>query len=109
MRFFTFSYGEFASRGRIPIMIAPSSDSALLDRLLEPLAQSLSPEAARQLLSFRADEQTQSLIDSLARKANEGVLSEAEQNQYESLVRYGTLIATLQAKARKVVAQHTGD
>ncbi len=86
----------------------PSTDTAILDKLLEPLAQAFSPEAAQQVADFRADAQTQALIDSLAKKANEGTLSEDERKQYESFVRAGNLIAILQAKARRVLAQQAG-
>jgi len=86
----------------------PSTDTAVLDKLLEPLAQAFSPEAVKQVADFRADARTQALIDTLAEKANEGTLSEDERKQYESFVRAGNLIAVLQAKARRILAQQTG-
>ena len=75
-----------------------------LDRLLEPLAAGLTSEMARYIAEFRADPDVQARIEQLAEKANEGELSEAERSEYEAFVDGGTLIAILQAKARKRLA-----
>ena len=72
-----------------------------LDRLLEPLAAGFSSEMAKYISEFRADPEVQSRIQELADKANEGDLSDSERREYETYVDAGTLIAVLQAKARK--------
>ena len=74
--------------------------TAVLDRFLEPVRQCLTPELARQLADFRADAETQSRVDDLAAKCNEGVLSTAERAEYEAFVEEADLIALLKAKAR---------
>ncbi len=84
-----------------------SSASQLLDRLLEPIGQALTPEAARRLVDLRADDETQRLMDSLAEAANEGRLDESQREEYESLVAVSGLIAILQAKARRVLGGTT--
>src|SRR5687767_11888341 len=84
----------------IPCMDNPN---AVLDRFLEPVRQSLTPEQARKLVGFRPDEATQALIDKLASKSSEGTLTEAERLEYEAFIEAGDIIALLQAQAREVL------
>jgi hypothetical protein len=75
-----------------------------LDRLLEPVGRALNGRAAHELLSLRADAQTQARIDDLADRCREGQLSNTERGEYESLVAASGMIAILQAKARVALA-----
>ena len=75
-------------------------DASLLDRLLDPLARMLTPEVARKLAAYRLDAKTQAQIDKLARKCNEGELSDAERCEYETYVQAIDFVAILQTKAR---------
>ena len=70
------------------------STTALLDRLLDPVGNALTPEAARRL------------VDELAERANQGTLTQEERSEYEALIAAGTVIGVLQAKARAVLAAH---
>lgn len=83
------------------------SGSAVLERLLQPVSESLNVEAARKLVRLKADAKTQARIDELARKCNEGELSALERSEYERYVTAGTLIAILQAKARLLLAKNS--
>jgi ribosomal protein L13 len=78
--------------------------SAVLDRFLEPVRQSLTLEQAKQLADFRADDATQATLDDLADKCKEGTLSEKERREYEAYVDAGDMIAVLQAEAREILA-----
>ncbi|MBX9792352.1 MAG: hypothetical protein K2Y37_25915 [Pirellulales bacterium] len=78
---------------------------SVLDRLLEPLTECLTPEAAAQIVNFRADADVQQRLDELADGANEGTLSAAEQAEYESYVEAIDVVAVLQAKARAVLGK----
>jgi hypothetical protein len=80
--------------------------SAILERLLAPINESLNIEAARKLIRLKADTSTQARVDKLARKCNEGDLTPEERVEYERYVTVGTLIAILQAKARLLLAKH---
>lgn len=80
-------------------------DTAVLDRLLDPLTEALTPAAARALAGFRADAATQARVAELAEKCNEGQLSAAEREEYEAYVQAIDLIAVLQAKARRLLAR----
>lgn len=78
-------------------------EEPILDRIIDPLARILSPEAARKLVRLRFDAKTQSEIDKLARKCNEGELSDVERREYETYVHAIDFIAILQAKARALL------
>ena len=75
----------------------------LLDRVLNPFTTCLTPEVAKRLVEFRADEETQALVDELADKANEGSLSDQEKAEYRQLIEAFDLITVLQAKARTLL------
>ena len=77
----------------------------MLERLLEPVSRNLNVDAAKELISLKADSKTQARLDQLAQKCNEGALSPAEKIEYEQFVTAGNLVATLQAKARLLLSQ----
>ena len=84
-----------------------STDTTALDRMLEPVADILTPAVAQGIAEMRADPQLQARIDELASKANEGELTEAEQQEYHDYVEAIDFIGVLQAKARVVLARTT--
>jgi hypothetical protein len=71
-----------------------------LDRLLEPLAGCLSPDVAAKVADLRADEEMQTRIDYLADRANEGLLTDDEREEYAGYLHAIDVITVLQAKAR---------
>jgi hypothetical protein len=77
--------------------------NSVLESLLAPLSEAMSEESARRLIALRATPEIQSRVDELAIKAEAGTLSEEERDEYDELVRAGTLLATLQAKARQML------
>lgn len=79
--------------------------TAVLDRLLTPVSECLTPSVARKLVQLRADEQLQARVDELAEKCNAGTLTLAERQEYETYVNTSTIIAILQAKARTFLAR----
>ena len=83
--------------------MSPTLESPL-DRLLDPVAKCFTSDVARRLVSIRPDPGTQSRIDELAAKANEGTLTPAEQAEYQGYVEAIDIVAILQAKARKLLA-----
>jgi hypothetical protein len=84
--------------------MASDANISLLDRLLDPVTQALSPEAARRLVELRADEAAQQRIDELADKSTAGSLTPGERSEYESLIHAANVIAILQMKARAMLA-----
>jgi hypothetical protein len=77
--------------------------NTLLDRVVEPFAECLTADAARKIISLRADPATQARIDQLADKANEGLLTDAERAEYDRFLAAFHFITILQAKARKIL------
>jgi hypothetical protein len=85
------------------ISIMKTLDAPVLDRLLDSLGRILTPEVARDLVRLRFDTKAQTHIKKLARKCNEGRLTEVERREYETYVYAIDFIAILQAKARKLL------
>lgn len=75
----------------------------VLDRLLNPVRDVLTPEVAQAIADLRADATTQGRLDDLAERHHEGQLSPDELAEYQALVNGINLISVLQAKARSVL------
>lgn len=84
------------------------SNTTVLDRFLDPVASFLTPEVAQRLVEFRADAATQSRLDELAEKSNEGLLTPEERSEYESFVSAIDFVTILQAKARRALSRMQG-
>jgi hypothetical protein len=85
--------------------ITKPGEASVLERMLDPLRECLTPAMARRLANFRADSETQARIQELADKCTEGELTRAERREYEAYVRAINLISILQSKARMVLAK----
>jgi hypothetical protein len=88
-------------------MRSPKTDS-VLDRLVAPLGECLTPESARRLLALKADSTLQARVDYLADRHNQGALTADEQSEYGKVVSYGTFIGILKSKARQLLAASPG-
>jgi hypothetical protein len=82
--------------------------AATLDRLVEPIVRTLTPEVAKAIVALRADPELQERMDELAEKCNEGRLTADEREEYETNIRFGNFIAIIQAKARRMLKQNPG-
>jgi hypothetical protein len=58
---------------------------------------------AQIVADYRADEATQARVDELAERSSDGTLTDQEQREYAAIVEAATVIAILQAKARKAL------
>jgi hypothetical protein len=81
------------------------SIASVSQQMLQPLTDCLTPEVAERIVDARLDQETQSRIDALARKANRGILSDAERDEYSQYVEYIDLVAIVKAKARSLLRQ----
>ncbi len=77
----------------------------MLDRLVAPLGECLTPESARRLLALKADPAVQAHVDDLANRHNRGSLTPKEEAEYGTYVSYGTFVAILKSKARQLLVQ----
>lgn len=83
------------------------STTSYLDRFLDPVAEALTPEAARAIVDLRADAETLARIELLRSKANDGLLTDEEDAEYRDFVEAVDLVSILQSKARKFLARHS--
>jgi hypothetical protein len=77
----------------------------ILDRLVAPLVECLTPDSARRLLALKADATLQSRVDDLAERHAQGSLTPDEEGEYSNYVSYGTFIAILKSKARQLLVR----
>jgi hypothetical protein len=77
------------------------SATTALDGLLDPLGRCLDAESARRLVELRVSPPVQQRIDTLAERANEGLLTTDESVEYEALVNAADFISILKLKARQ--------
>lgn len=77
--------------------------TTIMQELLEPVGQCLTPEVARRIANLRASARLQSRVDELADKATADTLAQPERLEYEQYVRFAQFIALLQIQARKVL------
>ena len=78
----------------------------VLDALLDPIGDCLTPEVAERLARLRAPESAQTRIEELARKSEAGSLSDGDREEYSALASAGNFIAILQSKARRLLKDH---
>jgi hypothetical protein len=77
--------------------------ATLLDLVIEPFTDCLTPDAARKIVGVRADPELQARVDALADKANEGLLSTDERVEYDRYLAWFHVVTMLQARARTVL------
>ena len=82
-----------------------ATQEAIMDEMLAPLVEALTPETARALSQIRPKPAVQSRVDQLASKCNDGSLSDEERDEYEDYVRIGNLLSLIKAKAKRVLTE----
>jgi hypothetical protein len=82
---------------------------AVLDRLVSPLGDCLTPESARRVLALKADRRLQAHVEDLASRHSAGRLSAEEQAGYGTYVSFSTFVAVLKSKARQLLADTGGE
>lgn len=85
-----------------------TADTAL-DRLLEPLGDCLTPDVARRILGLKADQKLESRVHRLAERHRQGIITPAEYAEYTSYVKFGTFVAILKSKARRLLSSAQND
>ena len=77
-----------------------NTETAILERLIDPERSGLAPEAARYILSLEFQETDRRRMNELAERARAGVLSPAEEQELENYRHVGHLLTLLRSKAR---------
>lgn len=83
--------------------MATAFDRSAFDRATDPIFSLLTPEQARAIIEFRGDDRLANRAEDLARKCNEGELTDEERAEYEAYARANSFIAVMQAKARRLL------
>jgi hypothetical protein len=86
-----------------------AKSASVLDQLVAPLGDCLTPESARRLLALKPDSALQRRVDDMATRHTEGQLSAEEEAEYGRYVSYATFIAILKSKARQLLAASNGE
>lgn len=89
--------------------MATAEPNTIINELLEPVRECLTPEVARRIVELRASPRLQSRVDELADKSNAGTLNESERSDYEQYVKFSQFISLLQIKARNLLDESTGN
>jgi hypothetical protein len=89
--------------------VKTAKNTAVLDNLIEPLSECLTPESARRLLALKADPKLQARVDDLARRHSREELTPEEQAEYGGYVYFDTFVAILKSKARQLLAASSGE
>lgn len=79
------------------------STTEILEQVLDPFVECLTPEAARKIVALRADPAIQVRLDELAELANEGRLTPDERGEYEKFRATFHMVTLLQSKARQLL------
>jgi hypothetical protein len=75
-----------------------------LEQFLDASVGWLSPQAAMSMITWKPNPQLRARMEELGHRANEGLLTSAEQEEYEQFIDDEDVISLLQAKARQIVA-----
>lgn len=85
-----------------------TSTTTVLDELVGPVTECLTPESARRLLAVKADPMLQARVDDWADCRVNGLLTPDESAEYGRIVAFGTFVAILKSKARQLLADNPG-
>ncbi|MGC8638321.1 MAG: hypothetical protein ACP5XB_00405 [Isosphaeraceae bacterium] len=83
-------------------------NATVLDQLVGPLGECLTPESARRPLALKADPKLQAHVDNLAARHSQGLLTPDEQAEHGRYVSFDTFIAILKSKARQLLDASRG-
>lgn len=76
------------------------SAASVLEELLGPFGECLDAESARRVMEFRIPAHLQQRAAILAERANEGLLTKEERDEYDTLIDVSDIIAILKLKVQ---------
>jgi hypothetical protein len=82
---------------------SPNTEAAILARIIQTDERTLTPEAARYLLSMKLPTGDEERVNELSAKARAGSLTEAEAQELDSYLHIGFLLGVMQSKARRLL------
>lgn len=97
-----------AGKSRYNDGMSAVAKSRILDQVLDPVGECLTPVVAARIAALRAAPALQKRIGELAERNAEGKLSSREETEYAAYVEALDVIAVLQAKARRALKSADG-
>ena len=91
------------------VAIDPTSEMAILRRVVDPEKPFPSIEAARAILRLRFSARDQTRMNRLAAKNREGKLTPTEEEELNNFIRVGQTLGILQSKARRSMKVHRSE
>ncbi|HET6880852.1 MAG TPA: hypothetical protein VFI31_11895 [Pirellulales bacterium] len=85
--------------------MAMGFDFSAFDRAIDPLFSLLTQEQTRAIAAFHGDEKVKQRVEELAGKCDRGQLTDDERAEYEAYASANHLIALMQVKARRRLAE----
>jgi hypothetical protein len=87
-------------------MLATEAEAAILKRVIRPEEGDFPVEVARELLRLGFQESDHARMAELSAKAQDGTLTQTEQDELDGYINISHLIAFIQSKARMSLKQH---
>jgi hypothetical protein len=84
------------------------AENSAMDRVLRPLSECLTREAAARVLEFQIDDSVQARVRELAELANEGALTAEERSEYQSYIDAADMVTLFKLKARRLLESSNG-
>ena len=81
----------------------PNTEAAILARVIQADKRTLTPDAARYLLSMKLPSGDEERVNELSAKARAGSLTESETQELDSYLHIGFLLGVMQSKARHLL------
>ena len=85
------------------LAVPTNTEASILSRLMDLRVANLTPAAAEFLLSIQFPDDDIARMNHLSDLAQEGFLSADQQAELDSYIHVGNLLATMQARARKLL------
>ena len=95
---------KFLEEDELSAKLHEMSAGSIIESVLDPFTESLTPQAARKTLDFHVDAETQARVSELAELASSGKITDAERREYRELVEACDLVAILKSRARQVIS-----
>jgi hypothetical protein len=86
-----------------------NNGTAILERLIEPENDNLTPEVAQYILRLDFPRKDHQRLQRLSAKASAGTLSDKERAELDDYLRIADLLALMQSKARRALKRAGAD
>jgi len=85
-------------------VVTPNTEAAILARIIESDLDTITPDVARYLLSMRLPQRDEERVNELSARARAGSLTPSDEQELDSYLRIGRLLAVMQSRARRLLA-----